>query len=50
MSVLEQIVERTRERLRVEEKPDRRRAEEVAESREPFAFRAALAGDARIGP
>jgi indole-3-glycerol phosphate synthase len=44
MSVLEQIVERTRERLRAEEKPDRRRAEEVAEGREPFAFRNALPG------
>lgn len=42
MSVLDQIVERTRERLRVEAKPDRRAAEEMAERRTPFAFRTAL--------
>jgi indole-3-glycerol phosphate synthase len=42
MTVLEQIVDRTRERLRGEEKPDRRAAEAVAESRAPFAFRTAL--------
>lgn len=45
MTVLEQIVERTRERLRSEEKPDRRAAEAVAERRTPHAFRAALARD-----
>jgi len=45
MSVLDQIVERTRERLRVEEKPDRRAAERSAEQRSPFAFRAALQRD-----
>jgi len=43
MTVLDQIVERTRERLRTEAKPDRRAAEEVAQQRTPFAFRAALA-------
>jgi indole-3-glycerol phosphate synthase len=43
MTVLDQIVERTRERLRREAKPDRRAAEEVAQQRTPFAFRAALA-------
>jgi indole-3-glycerol phosphate synthase len=43
MTVLEQIVERTRERLRSEEKPDRRAAEAVAERRTPHSFRAALA-------
>lgn len=43
MSVLEQIVEKTRERLRVEPKPDRHAAEEVADRRTPFAFRTALA-------
>ena len=41
-TVLEQIVERTRERLRGEAKPDRRAAEEVAQGRAAFAFRAAL--------
>ena len=41
-TVLEQIVERTRERLRVEEKPDRRAAEAAVEGRTPFAFRNAL--------
>jgi len=45
MTVLDQIVERTRERLRTEAKPDRRAAEEVAQQRTPFAFRAALARD-----
>lgn len=45
MTVLEQIVERTRERLRTEEKPDRRAAEAVAQGRTPHAFRAALARD-----
>ena len=44
-TVLEQIVERTRERLRDEAKPDRRAAEEMAEQRTPFAFRAALSRD-----
>ena len=43
MTVLDQIVERTRERLLVEGKADRRAAEEVAQQRTPFAFRAALA-------
>lgn len=42
MTVLDQIVERTRARLLVEAKPDRRAAEAMAESRTPFAFRAAL--------
>jgi indole-3-glycerol phosphate synthase len=42
MTVLDQIVERTRARLRDEPKPDRRAAEEMAERRTPFAFRAAL--------
>lgn len=45
MTVLDQIVERTRERLRVEAKPDRRAAEEVAQSRAAFAFRAAVSRD-----
>lgn len=45
MTVLDQIVERTRERLRVEPKPDRRAAMERAASRTPFAFRTALAND-----
>lgn len=45
MTVLDQIVERTRERLRGEAKPDRRAAEEMAARRKPFAFRAALLGD-----
>ena len=43
MTVLDQIVERTRERLREEAKPDRRAAEEVAQKRAPHAFRDALA-------
>lgn len=45
MTVLDQIVERTRARLRDEAKPDRRAAEEMAERRTPFAFRAALTRD-----
>lgn len=44
-TVLDRIVERTRERLRGEAKPDRRAAEEVAQQRTPFAFRAALSRD-----
>lgn len=43
MTVLDQIVERTRERLRDEGKPDRRAAEEVSQSRPAYAFRHALA-------
>lgn len=43
MTVLDQIVERTRERLRDEQKPDRRAAEEVSQSRVSHAFRDALA-------
>jgi indole-3-glycerol phosphate synthase len=42
-TVLDQIVERTRERLRVEEKPDRRAAEAAVEGRMRFAFRNAIA-------
>jgi len=42
MTVLDRIVERTRERMRLEEKPDRRAAEAMAEQRTAFAFRAAL--------
>src|SRR5258705_5362336 len=45
MTVLDQIVERTRARLRDEAKPDRRAAEEMAERRTAFAFRAAIARD-----
>lgn len=45
MTVLDRIVERTRERLRTEAKPDRRVAEEVARQRTPFAFRTALSRD-----
>jgi indole-3-glycerol phosphate synthase len=45
MTVLDQIVERTRERLRSEGKPDRHAAEAVAAARAPFAFREALARD-----
>lgn len=45
MSVLDQIVERTRERLQNEEKPDRRAAEAMAQMRTPFAFRRALAAE-----
>ena len=43
MTVLDRIVERTRERLREEAKPDRRAAEEIAQQRRPHAFREALA-------
>jgi indole-3-glycerol phosphate synthase len=46
MTVLDQIVERTRERLREEEKPDRRAAEEMAQRRTAHAFREALSHDA----
>jgi indole-3-glycerol phosphate synthase len=46
MTVLDRIVERTRERLRSEAKPDRQAAEQVALARQPFAFRAALSRDA----
>lgn len=46
MTVLDQIVERTRERLRDEAKPDRRAAEEAAQTRPAHAFRDALARDA----
>ena len=46
MTVLEQIVERTRERLRAEERPDRRAAEEAAQRRTPHAFRDVLSRDA----
>ncbi|HUR79761.1 MAG TPA: indole-3-glycerol phosphate synthase TrpC [Thermoanaerobaculia bacterium] len=42
MTVLDQIVERTRERLRDEAKPDRRAAEQMAQSRVPHAFREAV--------
>ncbi|HEX7708303.1 MAG TPA: indole-3-glycerol phosphate synthase TrpC [Thermoanaerobaculia bacterium] len=42
MSVLDEIVERTRERLRDEAKPDRKAAEDVADARTPFGFRDAL--------
>lgn len=45
MSVLDRIVERTRERLRGEAKPDRRAAEEVARQRRAFAFREAISRD-----
>jgi len=43
MTVLDQIVERTRERLRDEAKPDRRAAEEMSQTRPAHAFRNALA-------
>lgn len=43
MTVLDQIVERTRERLRDEEKPDRRAAEEASQARTAHAFRDRLA-------
>lgn len=46
MTVLDQIVERTRERLRGEGKADRTAAEEAAAARAPFAFRAAISRDA----
>lgn len=42
MTVLDDIVSRTRTRLEHEPKPDRRIAEDVAASRESFAFRRAL--------
>jgi indole-3-glycerol phosphate synthase len=42
MTVLDQIVERTRERLKDEARPDRRLAEAVAQQRTRFAFRNAL--------
>jgi indole-3-glycerol phosphate synthase len=42
MTVLEQIVERTRARLRDEPKPDRRAAEDIAQQRAAFAFRSAI--------
>ena len=45
MTVLDQIVARTRERLRSEEKPDRRAAEAMAEGRVAHAFRDALSRD-----
>lgn len=45
MTVLDQIVERTRERLRDEAKPDRRAAEEVVQRRTPHAFRDAISGE-----
>ena len=45
MTVLDEIVARTRERLRGEAKPDRRVAEEAAQQRKPFAFRAALSNE-----
>ncbi len=45
MTVLDQIVARTRERLRDEAKPDRRAAEESCQLRTAFAFRTALARD-----
>jgi indole-3-glycerol phosphate synthase len=45
MTVLDQIVERTRERLRDEPRPDRRAAELVAQQRAPHAFRDALSLD-----
>ncbi|HEX8172209.1 MAG TPA: indole-3-glycerol phosphate synthase TrpC [Thermoanaerobaculia bacterium] len=44
-TVLDQIVERTRERLLVEGKADRRAAEQAAEQRPRFAFREALSRD-----
>lgn len=45
MSVLDQIVARTRERLRTEAKPDRGAAEAVAQRRTPHAFRTAISRD-----
>jgi len=45
VTVLDQIVERTRERLRTEDKPDRHAAEAVAEQRAPHRFREALSRD-----
>ncbi|HEV7237740.1 MAG TPA: indole-3-glycerol phosphate synthase TrpC [Thermoanaerobaculia bacterium] len=43
MTVLDQIVERTRERLRDEAKPDRHAAEEASQARAAHAFRDAIA-------
>ena len=45
VDVLLRIVERTRERLKDEAKPDRRAAEAIAEQRTPFAFRHAISRD-----
>jgi indole-3-glycerol phosphate synthase len=45
VDVLLRIVERTRERLKEEAKPDRRAAEAIAEQRTPFAFRHAISRD-----
>ena len=45
MSVLDRIVERTRERLRTDAKPDRNAAEAVAQRRTPHAFRTAISRD-----
>ncbi|HVG22959.1 MAG TPA: indole-3-glycerol phosphate synthase TrpC [Thermoanaerobaculia bacterium] len=45
MTLLEQIVERTRARLRDEVKPNRRAAEEMAQRRTPHSFRDALGRD-----
>jgi indole-3-glycerol phosphate synthase len=42
MSVLEQIVTSTRDRIRSLPRPDRRAAEEARSGREPFAFRRAI--------
>jgi indole-3-glycerol phosphate synthase len=50
VTVLDQIVERTRERLRDEAKPDRRAAEEAAQRRTPHAFREAISGGQAILP
>jgi indole-3-glycerol phosphate synthase len=50
VTVLDQIVERTRERLRDEPKPDRRAAEEMAQRRTPHAFREAISGGQAILP
>jgi indole-3-glycerol phosphate synthase len=46
VTVLDQIVERTRERLRDEAKPDRRAAEEMAQRRTAHAFRDAVTRNA----
>lgn len=48
MTVLDDIVSRTRVRLEQEPRPDRRMAEDVAASRESFAFRRAL--QSGVGP
>jgi indole-3-glycerol phosphate synthase len=50
VTVLDQIVARTRERLREEARPDRRAAEEVAQRRTPHAFRDAIGGGQAILP